>query len=163
MKLEVEKELVRWKEAYDNVQKCAVNALSVALPGLGASKTPVYCCPVTLTIERPNEVGEGRICVDDDIRATVELDAVPNPVIAEAVDALFGIAWFDGADGPLEDEGPGTYNYDDEMTGGEYEVKLGEDGAGRVYISCIPIGFAVEFLDALSSAQENQRTRAAPV
>ncbi|WP_329387985.1 hypothetical protein [Streptomyces sp. NBC_01716] len=163
MKLEVEKELVRWKEAWDKTQECAVNALTVALPGLGASKTPTYCCPVTLSIDRPNELGTGRICVDDDIKATVELDSSPNPVIAEAVDALFGIAWFDGADGPLGDEGPGTYNYDDEMTGGEYEVELGTDGAGRVYIACVPVGFAVEFLDALSTAQDNQRKRATPV
>ncbi|MEV0780514.1 hypothetical protein [Streptomyces sp. NPDC050428] len=163
MKLEVEKELVRWKEAFDKTQECAVNTLSIALPGLGPSKTPTYCCPVTLTIDRPNDLGQGRICVDNDIRATVELDAVPNPVIAEAVDSLFGIAWFDGADGPLETAGPGTYNYDDEMTGGEYEIKLGTDGAGRVYIAYVPVGFAVEFLDALSTAQEHQRKRPAPV
>lgn len=157
MKPTVMEALEEWKEAVDQVHDCAVNALRLALPGLDHSPTPPYCCPATLSIDKPNHLGEGRICIDDDTRATVELDTVPNEVIAEAVDAVFGIAWFDQADGPLEDAGPGTYNYDDEETGAEYEVVLGEQGIGRVYIGYAPVPYAAELLDAMSTARERQQ------
>ncbi|MFD9248302.1 hypothetical protein [Streptomyces bottropensis] len=162
MKPTVEQALEEWKEAFDSLQDSAVNALRLALPGLDHNKTPAYCCPVMLAIDKPNELGTGRICVDDDTRATVELDDVPNAVIAEAIDAVFGIAWFDQADGPLEDAEPGTYNYDDETTGGEYEVVLGDNdtSTGRVYVGYVPVPYAVELLDALSTARERQQQEA---
>ncbi|MER6230947.1 hypothetical protein ACFUC2_04905 [[Kitasatospora] papulosa] len=159
MKPNVKDALEEWKEASDDLRDSAVNALRLALPGLDYSKTPAYCCPVTLTISKPNELGDGRVCIDDDTRATVELEDVPNAVIAEAVDAVFGIAWFDQADGPLEDAGPGTYNYDDETTGGEYEVVLrdNETATGRVYVGYVPVPYAAELLDAISTARERQK------
>ncbi|MGW7090032.1 hypothetical protein ACWGH2_41985 [Streptomyces sp. NPDC054871] len=156
MKPAVEKALLEWKEAFDLTHERAVNVLGLALPGLAPSKTPAYCCPVTLDIAKPNDLGAGKVCVDDDHRATVELDDVPNSVIAEGVDELFGIAWFDGADGPLADAGPGVYAYDDESTSAEYEVVLGTRGVGRVYVAYVPVGYAVELLDALSTARERQ-------
>ncbi|AWI32624.1 hypothetical protein [Streptomyces tirandamycinicus] len=163
MKPTVMNALEAWKEASDSLQESAVNALRLALPGLDHTKTPTYCCPVMLHIDRPNDLGAGRVCVDDDTRATVELDDVPNAVIAEAVDEVFGIAWFDHADGPLEDEGPGTYNYDDEQTGAEYEVVLGGNDAntGRVFVAYVPVPYAVELLDAMSTARERQQREAA--
>ncbi|MFB8025948.1 MULTISPECIES: hypothetical protein [unclassified Streptomyces] len=159
MKPDLMSALEEWKDAFDHTQDCAVDALRLALPGLDHTKTPAYCCPVMLAIDKPNELGEGKICVDDDTRATIELDAVPNSVIAEAVDALFGIAWFDGADGPLEDAGPGTFNYDDECTRAEYEVVLGdnESKTGRVYVSYVPVPYAAELLDAMTTARERQQ------
>ncbi|MFJ5142988.1 hypothetical protein [Streptomyces sp. NPDC088707] len=158
MKPTVMQALEEWKDASDQLQECAVNALCLALPGLGPHPTPSYCCPVTLSINKPGEVGDGRICVDDDTRATIELDDVPNDVIAEAVDAVFGIGWFDQTEGPLEDEGPGTYNYDDEQTGAEYEVVLGDNDThtGRVHISYVPVPYAAELLDAITTARERQ-------
>jgi hypothetical protein len=159
MKPTVMKALEEWKDALDHLQASAVNALRLALPGLDHTKTPTYCCPVMLNISKPNDLGDGRVCIDDDTRATVELDDVPNAVIAEAVDAVFGIAWFDQADGPLEDEGPGTYNYDDEQTGAEYEVVLGDNDThtGRVYVSYVPVPYAAELLDAMNTARERQQ------
>ncbi|MFD7764148.1 hypothetical protein [Streptomyces microflavus] len=160
MKPLVEKALLEWKEAFDRTHESAVNVLTLALPGLAVAKTPSYCCPVTLHIDQPG-IGEGKVCVDDDHRATVELDNVPNAVIAEGVDELFGIAWFDGADGPLADAGPGSYAYDDESTAGEYEVVIGTHGIGRVYAAYVPVGYAVELLDALTSARERQEAELA--
>ncbi|MFF0754341.1 hypothetical protein [Streptomyces sp. NPDC004267] len=161
MKPDVMTALEEWKDASDTLQECAVNALTLALPGLGASPTPPYCCPVTLSIAKPGELGDGRICIDDDRRATVELDNVPNDVIADAVDEVFGIGWFDQADGPLEEEGPGTYNYDDEETGAEYEIVLGDNDThtGRVHVSYVPVPYAAELLDALATARERQQAR----
>ncbi|MFD4933352.1 hypothetical protein [Streptomyces virginiae] len=155
------KALESWKEAFDLTQERASNALRLALPGLNPSKTPTYCCPRTLVIDRPNVLGEGKVCIDDDGLATIELTAVPNAVIAEAIDGLFGIAWFDGADGPLEEAGPGTYYHDSEQPRAEYVVVLGEDDIGSVAVDCLPIGWAGELLDALAAAYERQEQEAA--
>ncbi|RSS86993.1 hypothetical protein EF903_17935 [Streptomyces sp. WAC05292] len=161
MKPTVLKALEEWKEAWDATQERAVNALCLALPGLGASKTPAYCCPHTLVIDKPNILGEGKVCIDDDGLATIELTDVPNAVIAEAVDALFGIGWFDGADGPLDEAGPGTYYYDSEQPRAEYVVKLGENDVGSIGVDCLPIGWAGELLEALTAARERQEQEAA--
>ncbi|MBV1940836.1 hypothetical protein KUF83_30340 [Streptomyces sp. BV286] len=150
--------LQEWKDAYDHQQQCAINALCTALPGLDRSPTPPYCCPVTLAIDKPRDLGDGRICIDDDTRATVELDSVPNELIIEAVQAVFDAAWFD-----MEDAEPGTYNYDDETTGGEYEVVLGkgDNPLGRVYVGYVHVPYAVEVLDALNTARQRQQQRQA--
>ncbi|MGC4950964.1 hypothetical protein ACLQ2N_32830 [Streptomyces sp. DT224] len=163
MKPTVMNALDKWREASDQLRESAVNALGLALPGLAPTKTPTYCCPVTLTIDKPRELGNGRVCVDDDTRATVELDDVPNDVIAEAVDAMFGIGWFDQADGPLTDAAPGAYNYDDEQTGAEYEIVLGDNATrtGRVYVSYVPVPYAAELLDAITAARSRQEQEAA--
>ncbi len=156
------KALEEWKTAFDQTQERAVNALRLAMPGLGPSKPHSPCCPVTLPLNQSNGVGGGRVCVDEDFRATIELEDVPNPVIAEAVDAVFGAAWFDGADGLLEDAGPGVYNYDDESTNAEYEVVLGDNAAntGKVYVAYVPVPYAVELLDAMTTAQHRQEQEA---
>ncbi|WP_030372421.1 hypothetical protein [Streptomyces rimosus] len=161
MKPTVMKALEEWKEASDHLQDRAVNALRLALPGLDYSKTPPYCCPATLDIAQADGLGDGRICIDDDRRATIELDHVPNAVIAEAVDEVFGIGWFDNADEALEDCGPGSYFYDDETSGSEYEVRLSENpDDGHVAVSYVPIPYAVELLDALTAAYDRQRQEA---
>ncbi|MEU6632886.1 hypothetical protein ACFWRZ_08930 [Streptomyces rubiginosohelvolus] len=156
MKPTVEKALTEWKEAFDRTHERAADVLTLALPGLAPNDRSCYCCPLTLRIDQPNAAGAGKVCVDNDHRATVELDDVPNDVIAEGVDELFGIAWFDGADGPLADAGPGMYAYDDETTCAEYEIVLGKHGVGRVYAAYVPVGYAVELLDALTTARERQ-------
>ncbi|MFC8538042.1 hypothetical protein ACFUJY_29580 [Streptomyces sp. NPDC057249] len=163
MKPTVMNALDKWREASDQLRASAVNALGLALPGLAPTKTPTYCCPVTLTIDKPHVLGNGRVCVDDDTRATVELDDVPNDVIAEAVDAMFGIGWFDQVDGPLTDAAPGAYNYDDEQTGAEYEIVLGNNDTrtGRVYVSYVPVPYAAELLDAITTARSRQEQEAA--
>ncbi|WP_404949062.1 hypothetical protein HFP70_35355 [Streptomyces sp. ARC14] len=157
MKPPVMKALEEWKDASDALQERAVNVLRLALPGLDHSKTPPYCCPVTLTIDRPGDLGHGRICIDDDRRATVEITNLPNAVIAEGIDAVFGIGWFDSTDAALEDCEPGKYHYDDEMSGSEYTIGLGEDPAdGSLNIDYVPIPFAAEVLDAISTARDRQ-------
>ncbi|MER5482574.1 hypothetical protein ABT024_05070 [Streptomyces sp. NPDC002812] len=161
MQPHVLKALEEWKDAYDVAQERAVNALSLALPGLAPTKTPAYCCPNTLVIDKPNVLGAGKVCIDGEGLATIELSSVPNAVIAEAIDELFGVGWFDGADGPLDEAGPGTYYYDSEQPRAEYVVKLGEDDTGSVGVECLPIGWAGELLDAMTRAQQRQEEGAA--
>lgn len=154
MKPPVQKALEEWKEALDLTRDRAVSALRLALPGLGPSEKPHYCCPVTLTIDKPNEFGEGRVCVDDDARVTVSLDELPNAVITGAVETLFGSSLFDGTNGSLEEAEPGTYAYDDETTSAEYEVTLGDVDTGRLYVAYVPVPDAVALLDAMTTARE---------
>uniref|UniRef100_UPI003F490659 hypothetical protein n=1 Tax=Streptomyces sp. CA-136453 TaxID=3240050 RepID=UPI003F490659 len=156
MKPTVEKALEEWKAALDLTQERAVNVLRLALPGLGPSPKPSYCCPVTLTVDKPSGVGEGRVCVDDDARITVSLDDVPNVVLTGAVEQVFGTSLFDGARGTtLEEAEPGTYAYDDETTSAEYEVTLGDVDTGRLYVAYVPVPDAVALLDAMSTARED--------
>lgn len=162
MKPTVMKALEEWKEASDSLQKHAVNLLRLALPGLDYSKTPPYCCPVTLDIDMPGDLGHGRICIDDDRRATVEIGRIPNAIVAEAVDEVYGIGWFDNADDALENCEPGEYYYDDETTGSEYEIRLGKDpDDGRLQVAYVPVPYAAELLDAISTARDRQREKVA--
>lgn len=140
-----------WELDWQKVQTSATRALQTAFVPLDKSPTPPYCCPVTLDYAH-DRLGSGRVCIDDHGRVTVEFDQLPNLVIAEAIDEVFGIAWFDGADKPLLACGPGTYNYDCESTGAEYEVVLGTDGVGKVYVACAVVPDAAAVLDALSAA-----------
>ncbi|MBG7704844.1 hypothetical protein HCJ76_43985 [Streptomyces sp. MC1] len=146
-----------WQGASDELQECAIEALCTALPGLGRSKTPPYCCPVTLHIGKPGDLGEGRVCIDTDTRATVEITDIPNDVVGQAVDAVFGEGWFDEAEGPLAEEDPGEFHYDDETTGAEWIVELGENGLGKVHIECVPVPFAAELLDSIAIARTEQQ------
>ncbi|MEU9925095.1 hypothetical protein AB0H51_28070 [Streptomyces griseoluteus] len=146
-----------WQDASDALRECAIEALCTALPGLGRSATPAYCCPVTLHIDKPGDLGEGRVCVDDDGRATIEITDIPVAVLGDAVDAVFGEGWFDEAEGPLTEEDPGEFHYDDEMTGAEWIVELGTDGLGKVHIECVPVPSAAELLDAIATARAEQQ------
>jgi hypothetical protein len=156
MRPDVLQAIEEWQETSDHLQDRAINALRLALPGLDRTKTPTYCCPVTLSIGKPGDLGEGRVCVDEDTRATVEITDIPNSVIAAAVDEVFGEAWFDEAEGPLADEEPGTFHYDDEATGAEWIVEIGEGDTGKIHIECVPVPLAVELLDAIATARAQE-------
>ncbi|MFF4699900.1 hypothetical protein [Streptomyces chattanoogensis] len=141
-----------WELAWNRSQEAATHAMRTAFPPLDHSKTPAYCCDIMLAYEHEG-IGSGRLCIDDYCRATIEFEGVPNQVIADAVDETFGIGWFDYTEGrPLMAAGPGTYNWDDESTSAEYEVSLGEDGLGRVYIAYVPVPDAAAVLAALTAA-----------
>ncbi|GHH31582.1 hypothetical protein [Streptomyces rubradiris] len=95
--------------------------------------------------------GGGRVCLDDEGRANVEFDQVPNEVIAHAVDEV-RFPYLDYADGPLCEAPPGTYVYECEGSGGQFEFVLGTLGHGRVVISFATVPDAVAVLDALERA-----------
>lgn len=150
----------RWMDASENLQNHTVDLLCLALPGLDHAATPPYCCPVTLHIDKPGGHGDGRVCIDTDTLVTVEIGQIPNAALAQAVDEVYGIGWFDEAEAALIEEGPGTYHYDDETTGAEWVVELGEDGQGKVLIDCVPAPYAAELLDAITSAVAEQKRQA---
>lgn len=145
-----------WERSWKDTSEAASHALKAAFPPLGNSKTPAYCCDVMLAYEKDG-LGSGRVCVDNEGRGTIEFDGIPNDVIAEAIDEVFGIGWFHNADDALEDCGPGTYFYDDETSGAEFEVTLRESGDGKVHLTYVPIPDAATILDALTRAAEEDQ------
>ncbi|MGW2027887.1 hypothetical protein [Streptomyces decoyicus] len=146
-----------WELSWNRTQEAASTAMKTAFTSLDLAKRPTGCCDVVLDYEDPS-LGSGRLCIDEYGRATIDFDDVPNGVIGEAIDAVWGIGWFDGAEGrPLGACGPGTYNWDDESTGAEYEVTLGPEGVGKVFISYVPVPDAAAVLDALTSAAARGR------
>ncbi|MFJ4342620.1 hypothetical protein [Streptomyces sp. NPDC088915] len=142
-----------WERAWNDVEEAAVAAMTAAFPPLDHTKTPRYCCDVMLSYEKDG-LGSGRLCIDNEGRGTVEFEDIPNDVIAEAIDEVFGIAWLTNADGPLDECGPGTYYYDEETTGAEFEVTLGEDDKGKLMLSYVRVPDAATILDALTRAAE---------
>ncbi|MFF4188182.1 hypothetical protein ACFYZ9_33805 [Streptomyces sp. NPDC001691] len=151
------KALQDWQDAFDNTQEAAAHAMRIAFPPLTNAPRPTGCCDVMLRYEQTG-AGSGKVCIDQDGRGTIEFKGLPNEVIAEAVDDVFGIAWFDNADGPLEEAAPDTYYYDDESTSAEYEVRIGEEGTGTVSVAYIPVLDAAAVLDALTRAFDRQAT-----
>ncbi|MEU3501579.1 hypothetical protein ABZ726_12655 [Streptomyces hundungensis] len=154
--------LKEWQKAFDNTQEAATRAMRTAFPLLDNAPRPTGCCDVMLQYEQTG-AGSGKVCIDLDGRGTIDFKDMPNEVIAEAIDDAFGIAWFDNADGPLEDAGPGKYYYDDETTSAEYEVALGKDGTGAVSVAYIPILDCAALLDALTRARDRQLSEHAAV
>lgn len=154
--------LEEWRDANEHLRDSAVNALRLALPGLDHTRTPTYCCPVMLAIDKPGDLGAGRVCIDTDTLATVELSDIPNTVLGEASDAVFGVGWFEEAELPLAEEDPGTFHYDDEATGAEWSLTIGEDGLGKLLIESVPVPYAVELLDALNTARTRQQQKPGP-
>ncbi|MFF4283008.1 hypothetical protein ACFY0Z_30025 [Streptomyces kronopolitis] len=147
-----------WELAWSRTEKAATHAVTTAFPPLRPSQTPTGCCDVMLDYTYEG-LGDGRLCIDNEGRATIEFEDLPNRVVAEAIDEIFGIGWFDGSDGrALTAAGPGIYNWDDETTGAEFEIVLGEDGLCRVFISYARVPDAATVLDALTVAANRCRS-----
>ncbi|MER7761534.1 hypothetical protein [Streptomyces sp. NPDC097619] len=154
----VTKALGKWQEARDKARDHAVRALCLALPGLARSDRLGVCCPTTLTIDSPDTLARGRVCVDDDGRVSIAFDAVPNAVLTEGIDAVFGAAW---GDGPLVGAAPGTYCWDSEEPHTEFTVEVGAGAKpGSLDVGYLPVDWAGEILDALTAARDRQEREA---
>ncbi|MFF7415620.1 hypothetical protein [Streptomyces lydicus] len=144
--------LESWEAAWKNSQETAANAMRAAFPPLSRASQPTKCCEVMLDYQ-DGAPGSGSVCIDDFARATIEFEDLPARAVAEAIDAVFGVGWFDGTDDdqPLSTAGPGTYSWDDDATYAEYEVVLCGDGLAKVFISYVPVPDAVTVLAALTA------------
>ncbi|MGI5337722.1 hypothetical protein ACQEVS_10135 [Streptomyces sp. CA-181903] len=149
-----------WEQHWDETQAAAVTALKIAFPHLRECPRHVGCDDLRLEYEETG-LGAGRVCVDDEGRANVEFDQMPNAVIADAVDEI-QLPYLDDADGPLCEAPPGTYVYECEGTAAQYEFTLGTLGHGRVVLSFVTIPDAVAVLDALQRAFDEHDVSAAP-
>ncbi|MEU5307112.1 hypothetical protein ACH4YO_42720 [Streptomyces noursei] len=144
-----------WELEWDRVQKTAIKTLQTAFIPLARAKTPTYCCAITLEYDHA-DLGSGKLCLDDHGRVTIDFGDLPNGVIAEAMDAAFGIARFNGAEKALGECGPGTYSYDCETTGADFEVVLGTAEVGKFCANFVTVPDATVILDCLSTAAKRR-------
>jgi hypothetical protein len=119
-----------WHRACGKSQEAAAHAMHTTFPALERCAKPTGCCDAMLAYQEAG-LSAGRLCIDGDARAAIEFEGLPNAVVAEAMDAVFGVAWFDQAQGPLAEEGAGTYNYNDDSTSPKYEENFGRDDVGK--------------------------------
>ncbi|WP_370418962.1 hypothetical protein AB8O64_10930 [Streptomyces sp. QH1-20] len=143
-----------WEQHWNETQAAAVAALKTAFPHLHGLPRHVGCNDIRLEYEEAG-LGGGRVCLDDEGRANIEFGQVPNEVIAHAVDEI-RLPYLDYADGPLCEAPPGTYVYECEGSGAQFEFVLGALGHGQVIISFATIPDAVAVLDALEQAFAEQ-------
>ncbi|MFG2864680.1 hypothetical protein [Streptomyces sioyaensis] len=139
-----------WEQHWHQMQAAAVAALKTAFPHLEDQPRYVGCDDIRLEYEEVG-LGGGRVCVDDEGRANVEFDEVPNEVIVRAVDEV-RFPYLDYVDGSLCQAPPGTYVYECEGSSAQFEFVLGTLGHGQVNISFATIPDAVAVLDALERA-----------
>ncbi|MEV0437710.1 hypothetical protein AB0I84_22930 [Streptomyces spectabilis] len=139
-----------WEQHWHQTQAAAVTALKTAFPDLGDCPRYVGCDDIRLEYEEAGR-GGGRVCLDGEGRAEVEFSQVPNEVIAHAVDEI-RFPYLSDAEGPLCEAPPGTYVYECEGSGGQFEFVLGAGGRGQVVISFATVPDAVAVLDALERA-----------
>ncbi|WP_030780772.1 hypothetical protein [Streptomyces sp. NRRL S-920] len=142
--------LEAWEQYWRQTQAAAVTALKAAFPCLGDRPRYVGCDDIRLEYEETGR-GGGRVCLDDEGRASVEFEQVPNDVIAGAVDEI-RFPYLDYAEGPLREAPPGRYVYECEGSGGQFEFVLGSGGRGQVVISFAAVPDVVAVLDALERA-----------
>lgn len=145
-----------WEQRWEETQSAATAALMTAFPHLRAAQRYIGCDELRLEYADESR-GGGRVCVDNEGRANVEFDRIPNTVIARAVDEC-QFPYLDDAEGPLRGAPPGTYVYECETYAAQYEFTLGPRGLGKVVISFAPIPDTVGVLDALARAFDENAT-----
>ncbi|MCX4677700.1 hypothetical protein OG413_20725 [Streptomyces sp. NBC_01433] len=138
-----------WEQHWNETQAAAVVALKAAFPHLHDHPRYVGCDDIRLEYEKDG-LGGGLVCLDDEGRANVEFNQVPNEVIACAADEM-RFPYLDHADGPLSEAPPGTYIYECEGSGAQFEFVLGRAGHGRVLLSSATVPDAAAVLDALNT------------
>ncbi|MGW0572951.1 hypothetical protein [Streptomyces tauricus] len=142
--------LKHWSQAWIAQQDAAVVAFAAALPGLGRMDAPTGCCDPRMKVERPGEVS-GFVCFDDHGRTTVDFSGIPQATLGGTLEVIFGRGWFDeGSDG-IEAAPPGTYNWEDDATYAEYEIKVEADATASICMSYVTVEDAVVLLDELQA------------
>jgi hypothetical protein len=149
------KAMHNWRMSWDEQQLTAQEAFTAAFPAL----TPAdrcQCYGPTLRWETPGE-GEGKVCLDDHGRATIEFERVPKAVVGKAMLEVWGADWFDEGPGGFADAEPGQYHYEDETSYAEYEFDVHDDGTVTCSIAYVKIDDIVTMLDALEQALAEHR------
>lgn len=155
MQPHVTQALDSWYGAWKLHEQKAQDAFAAAFPALNPA-TRCQCFGPTLRWVTPGE-GEGKVCLDDHGRATIEFEKVPKAAVGAAMTECWGADWFDEGPGGFAEAEPGTYHYEDEQTYAEYEFDVGADGTVTFGISYVKVDDIVTMLDALERALANQR------
>jgi hypothetical protein len=151
VQLDAELALDEWESAFKAQQELAVTAAIAAFPFLGRMGYPTGCCDLRMEWEQDG-LGEGTVCVDDQARGSVEFKGMPHEPVGKAIDELMGKGWFQDAPDGIAAAGPGTYWWDDEDHGGEWEIKVTDEGRLEVHMDFMRIPDILGVLDTLHTA-----------
>ncbi|MGY1502968.1 hypothetical protein ACW4TU_41440 [Streptomyces sp. QTS52] len=155
MQPHVMKAMHDWRISWDTQQSAAQEAFTTAFPALTPAQK-CQCFGPTLHWEKQGE-GQGKVCLDDHGRATIEFDHVPKEVLGQAMAEVWGADWFDEGPGGFAQAEPGQYSYEDESTYAEYYVDVLKGGLTSFAISYVKIEDIVTILDALERALTEHR------
>ncbi|MFE9882557.1 hypothetical protein [Streptomyces sp. NPDC005784] len=84
-----------------------------------------------MKVERPGEAN-GFVCFDDHGRATVDFAGIPQIALGKTLEVIFGCNWFDEGPDGIGAAPPGTYNWDDDATYAEFEIKVEADATASI-------------------------------
>ncbi|MFF0133282.1 hypothetical protein ACFYTG_47740 [Streptomyces mirabilis] len=103
-----------------------------------------------MKVERPGEA-TGFVCFDDHGRATVDFAGIPQIALGRTLEVIFGCDWFDEGPDGIAAAPPGTYNWDDDATYAEFEIKVAADATASICMSYVTVEDAVVLLDELQT------------
>ncbi|MFF3256467.1 hypothetical protein ACFYWP_37050 [Actinacidiphila glaucinigra] len=135
-----------WLAARRTQMDAAVHALLAAYPPLAHAVRNCYCCEITLPIGPSG----GKVCVDKDCRATIDLRGMGVQPAAATLDQLFGAGWFDGAPDGLVAAEPGTYEWYDDSNDCEIYIEIHADGTADLYMGNALLPDAAAVLEELN-------------
>lgn len=142
--------LENWHTAWIAQQDAALVAFATAFPGLDRMDPPTGCCDPRMKVERPGEA-TGFVCFDDHGRATVDFARIPQITLGRTLEVIFGWDWFDEGPEGIAAAPPGTYNWDDDATYAEFEIKVAADATASICMSYVTVEDAVVLLDELQT------------
>ncbi|MEU6355949.1 hypothetical protein ABZ896_42675 [Streptomyces sp. NPDC047072] len=139
-----------WQTAWTAQQDAALIAFATAFPGLRRMDPPTGCCDPRMKAERPGEA-RGFVCFDDHGRATVDFSGIPQNALGGTLEVIFGCGWFEEGPEGIGAAPPGTYNWDDEATYAEFEIRVEADSTASICMSYVTVKDAVVLLDQLQT------------
>ncbi len=151
--------LENWHTAWTAQQDAALTAFAAAFPGLERMDPPTGCCDPRMKVGRPGEA-TGFVCFDDHGRATVDFAGIPQITLGSTLEVIFGCNWFDEGPKGIGAAPPGTYNWDDDATYAEFEIKVETDATASICMSYVTVEDAVVLLDELQHQLVEHSARA---
>ncbi|MET8109334.1 hypothetical protein ABZU94_32250 [Streptomyces mirabilis] len=76
---------------------------------------------------------------------------IPQITLGRTLEVIFGWDWFDEGPEGIAAAPPGTYNWDDDATYAEFEIKVAADATASICMSYVTVEDAVVLLDELQT------------
>ncbi|MFE7932947.1 hypothetical protein ACFU6S_30360 [Streptomyces sp. NPDC057456] len=152
----VEKAIKDWQQEFEDLQTSAADMMQVAFPSLEVMQSPTGCCETRLHWQdEEDSKASGYVCIDDFMQATLQFENVPQSVAGQALDEVFGLGWFDGAELGVRKAEEGVYYWTDETNAAEWEVSVLSGGLATLSIEYTSAPDIATLLDALRTAYED--------
>ncbi|MYX26806.1 hypothetical protein GTY75_09010 [Streptomyces sp. SID8381] len=150
----VEHAIRQWQQQFEDLQTAAADVMQIAFPPLEVMQSPTGCCDTRLHWQDEDSNASGYVCIDDFMQATLQFENLPHAVAGQALDEVFGLGWFDGAEQGVSEAGEGVYYWTDETNAAEWEVTVLPGGLANLSIEYTNAADIATLLDALHTAYE---------